>query len=332
MKFGVIMKIYLAPLEGITNYIYRNAYHTFFTPADKYFTPFISTNQHLSYSTKERKEIQPEHNKGLYVVPQILSNKADEFVNTVNDIKQYGYTEFNLNLGCPSNTVVAKNKGSGFLFHQEQLEAFLDTVFSQIDVKLSIKTRLGKFNPEEFYALMAIFKKYPLEELIVHPRITKDFYKNTPRLELFDATTHELPFPVSYNGDVFNINDYRSIIKRFPQIDSVMLGRGVISNPGLIGEIKNEKPMTVETFKAFHDRLLQDYIEVMSGDKNVLHKMKEFWFYCLPILDVSEKYAKKIKKCEKLTDYRSLVDAVFSEGAICEDRLGYRKLVPELPL
>ena len=174
-------RYYLAPLEGITTYIFRNAYHRYFYPMDKYFTPFLVPHSKKGFSAKEKREILPENNEGLYLVPQIMSNHADECLKTIEKLRVYGYKEVNLNMGCPSKTVVSKGRGAGFLAFPEELDYFLDEVFERIsntDVKLSIKTRLGRDEPEEFFRILEIYNQYPLEELIIHPRVQKDFYKN----------------------------------------------------------------------------------------------------------------------------------------------------------
>ena len=173
------MKFYLAPMEGITGYIYRNAHATYFGGVDKYFTPFIATTQHGKFTSRELNDILPEHNEGIAVIPQILSNNAADVMVTVQQLVTYGYEEVNLNLGCPSGTVVAKGKGSGFLAYPEALDRFLNEVFEKTPIKISIKTRIGKENPDTFNELMEIFNRYPLEELIIHPRVQTDFYRNT---------------------------------------------------------------------------------------------------------------------------------------------------------
>ncbi|GAB6108674.1 tRNA dihydrouridine synthase [Fusibacter bizertensis] len=324
------MKYYLAPLEGVTNYIYRNAYHTHFEKLDKYYTPFISTNQHNSFSTKDLKEILPENNKGLYTVPQILSNNSVDFIKAANTISSYGYNEINLNLGCPSNTVVAKNKGSGFLYHTEALDRFLDEIYSQATMKISIKTRLGKYSADEFYELVKIYSKYPLEELIIHPRIQKDMYRNVPNLEVFSQTLASIKCPVCYNGDIFTTDDYQSITDKFPTVDLMMLGRGIIGNPALIGQIKNESMPDIATFRSFHDTLYQNYKEVMHGEKNILYKMKSLWFYMIHIFSDNKKVIKSIKKCERLSDYDLIIEKLFSEHELAKNTRGYRVVVENL--
>jgi tRNA-dihydrouridine synthase len=307
------MKHYFAPLEGVTGYIYRNAHQTFFGQIDKYFTPFIIPNSNKGFTSRELNDILPEHNQGLSVVPQILTNNAEHFICTTNKLAMLGYDEINLNLGCPSGTVVAKHKGSGFLAQRERLDEFLEDIFSKASTKISIKTRIGKDSPEEFYELLKIFNKYPLEELIIHPRIQKDFYKNRPNMEVFKDAFASSKNPVCYNGDIFNAKDYRELAEAYPSLGAVMLGRGLITNPALIREMKSNYIIDKQVVKAFHDEIYRGYQEILFGDKNILFKMKEIWTYMIHLFAESEKYAKKIKKADRLRDYEAIVASLFQE-------------------
>ena len=219
------MKYYLAPLEGITTYIYRRAYHQHFTAMDKYFTPFLVPHTKKGFSTKEKNDVMPEHSPGMNLVPQIMSNQAESFLHTVEKLKVYGYEEVNLNLGCPSKTVVSKGRGSGFLADPEGLDRFLDEIFKKCDVRISIKTRIGKDDPEEFVQLLDIYNQYPVEELIIHPRVQKDFYKNQPDLDVFRDAVARSKIPLCYNGDIFTLKSHEEIRREFPQVDTFMLGR-----------------------------------------------------------------------------------------------------------
>lgn len=313
------MKYYLAPLEGVTSYVYRNAYHKHFRPMDKYFTPFIVPHKEKNFSTREKKELSPENNQGLFVVPQLLTNNAEDFLKTANDIVKFGYDEINLNLGCPSGTVVAKKKGSGFLAFPEELERFLDEIFNKADFKISIKTRIGKEDPDEFYRLLEIFNKYPMEELIIHPRIQTDYYKNTPNLEMFEEAYKHSKNHLCYNGDIFTTENFCSFSERFPETDTIMLGRGIIANPALINAIEEGQSLTKETLLSFHNMIYEEYQEISSGERNVLFKMKELWFYMASLFEDSEKLMKKIKKSEKLKDYEKVIQVLFET---CDLRKG----------
>ncbi|MBU3157753.1 tRNA-dihydrouridine synthase family protein [Clostridium estertheticum] len=312
------MKYYLAPMEGITGYVYRNSYKKFFNNIDKYFTPFIVTNKSRSLKSKELRDVLPENNKGMNVVPQILTNDSEGFIITSRKLQQLGYDEVNLNLGCPAGTVVSKNKGSGFLAKREELDMFLDEIFKIDDMKISIKTRIGKDSPEEFYELIKIYNKYPLEELIIHPRIQKDFYGNKPNLQVFKDALSLSINPVCYNGDIFTSDDHNKLMKTFPEVKKVMIGRGIIANPRLMNEIKNNTNIDKKVLKDFHDEILNKYIELFDEDRNAIFRMKELWGYMIYMFSDNKKYAKKIKKSQNLSDYNEAVLSLFTEQEIIE--------------
>lgn len=338
------MQIYMAPMEGLTGYVYRNAYHKHYGGVDKYFTPFL-TNKNLNH--KELNDILPEHNKEMEVVPQILTNRAEDFLVIAKVLEGYGYSAVNLNLGCPSGTVVAKNRGAGFLALPEELDQFLEEIFEKCPISISIKTRIGKENPEEWERLLAIYEKYPMEELIIHPRVQKDYYKNTPKLDAFAAATEKSRHSLCYNGDICTAEDYCNITERFPSVSKVMLGRGLLADPELVQKIRladgvanegNAHETAVECvsdvaretldmfvspqlckqrLRAFHDDILHGYAEVMSGDRNTLFKMKELWVYLSARFANPEKYIKKIRKSERIRDYELIVDTLFREQELC---------------
>mgnify|MGYP004612617665 FL=1 len=314
------MKYYLAPMEGLTGYIYRNAYQKYFHEIDRYFTPFI-TNKKLDF--KAQKEIDPEHNKGMDVVPQILTNQTEDFISITRQLKKFGYEEVNLNLGCPSGTVVAKNRGSGFLGVLDQLDEFLDTIFTECDCRISIKTRVGKDSPQEWEQILAIYEKYPLSELIIHPRIQKDFYKYSPRMEQYEYATKHSHHSLCYNGDIHSVKAYEQLTEQFPMTEKVMLGRGILQDPGLAGKLKNtgnsqDHRVKKQTLREFHDEICDGYKGVMSGDRNTLFKMKELWGYMGKSFTNPEKYLKKIRKTERLAEYYVIVDALFREQELLE--------------
>ncbi|MDF2883613.1 MAG: dus1 [Clostridiaceae bacterium] len=306
-------------MEGLTGYIYRNAHNAFFNNIDKYFSPFIVANQNNNFKTRDLNDILPENNKGLVLIPQLLTNNAKDFIHTSKKIKQLGYNEINLNLGCPSGTVVSKNRGAGFLSKTEELNVFLEEIFSQTTTKISVKTRIGKDQPEEFYNLIEIFNKYPIEELIIHPRTQKDFYKNKPNLKIFKDALILSKNPVCYNGDIFTVKDYKKISTDFHGVETLMIGRGLLANPALISNIKNNTKLDKKLLKDFHDKIYEDYKGILFGDRNVLFKMKELWFYMLPMFSDNAKYAKKIRKSERLYDYDEAVLSLFREQDILEN-------------
>ena len=298
------MKYYLAPMEGITGFVYRNAYEKFFGDIDKYFTPFIVPTSSNSFKTKELRDILPENNEGLNIVPQILTNDSEGFINTARKLQALGYDEINLNLGCPSGTVVSKGRGSGFLSKVDELDKFLEEIYKIDDMKISIKTRLGKEKAEEFYKIVEIYNKYPLEELIIHPRTREDFYGNKPNLEVFKDALSLSKHSICYNGDIFTLEAYKNFTENFEDVDKVMIGRGLLSNPGLIKEIKYGEYLDKETLKLFQEEIFNNYKIVFNEDKNAIYKMKELWGYMIHIFDDNKKYLKKIKKSQNSKDLK----------------------------
>ena len=308
---------YLAPMEGITKATFRRTYHAHFKSMDKYFTPFLCPHTKRDLTTKEKKEILPENNEGMYVVPQILTNQAEGFLETAGKLEQYGYREINLNLGCPSKTVITKGRGSGFLAFPAELREFLDEIFSKTNLKVSIKTRIGRDDTLLWEELLSIYSEFPLEELIIHPRIQKEFYKGTPHIEAYEAAYRIKNCPICYNGDMFCKEEIENFWKRFPNTDAMMLGRGILRDPCLYEKLFESEEMDASVWKqkvrSFHDALLDAYIEEMSGDRNVLFKMKELWFYLWESFDGSKQLIKKLKKSGSVSEYLRVVEEIFMQ-------------------
>lgn len=305
------MKIYAAPLEGVNLAPYRKFQEEQFGGVDKHFAPFLSPNDGVRFKKKQLIDILPEHNHNMNVVPQILTNRAADFIRVAQDLEELGYMEVNLNLGCPSGTVVSKGKGSGFLCQPDLLEEFLKEIFEKVSIDISVKTRLGKENPEEFHKVLEIYNEFNMKELIIHPRIQKDFYKNPTRLDFFEEVVDQSKNKVCFNGDIFTPEDYHTIIERFPQLDSIMLGRGLIANPALGREIKVGQGLTKDELRRFHDDIYQYNLEKQCGNTNVLYRMKEYWYYMNHVFPESKKQWKKIKKSVKLDAYECAVEAIF---------------------
>lgn len=327
------MKYYFAPMEGITGYVYRNAHHQFFDQIDEYYTPFITPTQTRKLTSREMNDVLPEHNEGIRVIPQILTNQAEDFLWAAEKLKQLGYDEVNLNLGCPSGTVVSKNRGSGFLAFPVRLNQFLSEVsegLDRLDLKLSVKTRVGKLDSDEFEELLEIYNRYPMEKLIIHPRVQLDYYKNSPDREVFKMAVRNSKNRVCYNGDLFTSADIRLFEQEYPQVDAVMMGRGLLTNPALGAACAATEEPTAQraaasqkldsrTLYAFHDAVLSGYREVIPGDKNVLFKMKELWAYMGDAFTDSKKQVKKIRKAERMADYQAAVASVFAQCEIAEN-------------
>ncbi len=315
------VQCYAAPLEGITGYIYRNAHHQFFKGVDKYFTPFVTPKPKKGLSTREKNDILPEHNENISVVPQILTNKAEDFIRVAEMMEKLGYKEVNLNLGCPSGTVVSKKKGSGFLSDIEGLESFFEEVFSRVNVEVSVKTRLGMENPEEIIPLMKLYNKFPISEVILHARVREDYYKKPVNYQAFAEGISISNHPVCYNGDLFHPEDIKRVQEQFPELKAIMLGRGMIANPQLT-EVFREEELSLENaldyarWKDFLDELCYGYEHIMSGGRNVLFKLKEVWSYMISFFPEGERYGKKIKKAKTVTEYQTIVNTLFREVGV----------------
>lgn len=309
------MQLYMAPLEGITGYIYRNAYYKCYGDIDRYFAPFIMSRR---LNQKEIRDILPENNRGMELVPQILANRAEDFLAIAKAIQSYGYQLVNLNLGCPSPTVTSRNRGAGFLELTRELDRFLEDIFAACPMKISIKTRIGVEDEEEWPLLLKIYEKYPLEELIVHPRLKTDQYKpGTIHREAFEMAAEKSCHSLCYNGDITSVSDYDELLQQFPETDKIMLGRGILRKPWLPSEIKNgekkDPQQYKEKLKEFHEELLNGYVDYMSGDKNTLYKMKELWAYLGTSFTNPEKYLKKIRKAQRVSEYKIWADNLFRE-------------------
>lgn len=311
------MELYLAPMEGLTGYIMRNAFLHHFNYIDKYYTPFIPAAKKMNFKIKN--DINPENNVGIKLIPQVMSNKSEEVIYLGNQLKEFGYDTVNVNLGCPSGTVTSKKRGSGFLTCPDELDRFLYELFSQDEIKVSIKTRIGYEDESEWDNLLKIYEKYEMEELTIHPRVRKDFYKNSPRIDAFEkAVNANMKTPLCYNGDILEVSDMEKLTKRFPTVDRYMIGRGLFYDPALAGRIKGEFSLSEDEFKKklrdFHDEIFAEHLRIFSGERDAIFRMKEVWTYLKTCFENGEKNWKKIKKAQDKDNYDLAVRIMFEEG------------------
>ena len=312
------MEIYFAPLEGVTDEIYRRAHFECFGGPDKYFIPFISPTQHFTFSSREQKAMSPEENRGIPVVPQVLTKNADHFVEMAARLRDFGYTEVNLNAGCPSGTVTAKGKGSGMLKDKAGLRVFLDEVFAKCPLPVSVKTRIGYESPAEWDELVNIYRDYPFSEIILHMRTREEFYKGRPHIELTRTAMEAFSCPVVYNGDVFYTEDAHEVLSRFPTLSGLMLGRGLVANPALARVLKGGKPASRDELKAFHDKLFRRYLE--NWPKNaVIGHMCEIMVYMSCMYENSPKLLKALRKTKDVSAYEDAAERILSEMPLRED-------------
>jgi len=302
--------ISLAPMEGITTYIFRNALNKYYGSIDDYYSPFL-TSKELSF--KEEADVLPSNNKGLKLIPQILTNNPDTFFAIEERLREFGYDTVNLNLGCPSGTMVAKGRGAGQLKDTDRLKSFLEEIYSKTSMKVSIKTRIGMFSCDEWEDILKVYSRFPIDRLIIHPRIQQEFYKGLPHIEAYKLATQTLSCPLTYNGVIVSADSFLRLTKEVPGTDNIMIGRGLLANPLLAGLLKGETPeKEKEVFISFHNEILEGYINYMSGDQPVLHKMKELWTFMRDFLLLSDKDMKAIKKCNSVREYRITVSKIIN--------------------
>lgn len=336
------MEFYMAPMEGLTDYTFRNSYDKVFghDKISKYFMPFISPNQSERFLAKELRDIDMSNNTGITAIPQVMANDPKDFVWTARILyENYGYDEINFNAGCPSGTVVSKDKGSGILRNPDNLDRFLygvfeDSFIQDSHIKVSVKTRTGLENTSSWETILNIYNKYDLCELIVHPRVRTDYYKNPVNLESIKTAVSMSKNRLCYNGDIFTRTDFLSICRQFPEIDCFMLGRGLIADPALINVLTAPKPdeyvrdlnRDLSAMKQLHTLVYQERLKIMSGDSHAIHRMKEMWCYMEYIFDGCQKEIKAIKKSRKMSEYLMAVDILFNKGRIIEkEHIGFLK-------
>ncbi|WP_322155260.1 tRNA-dihydrouridine synthase family protein [Paratractidigestivibacter sp.] len=305
------MVLSLAPMEGITGHVFRRAHADVFGALDRYYTPFICPPRVGSgFGRRASEEIDPQVNQGLNVIPQLLTRDADEFVWAAGLLAERGFTEVNLNLGCPSGTVVSRGKGAGALADPEALEAFLQEICARSPLPVSVKTRVGVEADTEYERILAVYCRCPLAELIVHPRVRADAYNGKPRQELYGYTLETAPFPVAYNGDVFTCDDFDALLTAYPATRHVMLGRGLLADPSLAQRIGGGAPASREELRRFHDALFAAYETEMGG--NAVMRMKEWWSYAKESFADSAAVWRAVRKARRVDEYRAVVERVFT--------------------
>ena len=308
------MELSFAPMEGVTYAAFRRTHARMFGGAEKYYAPFIAPNGDGSYKTGNRRDVLPENNEGTKLIPQILCNAAQPFLLVAQELEAMGYSEVNLNAGCPSGTVVAKHKGSGMLRDLESLERTLDEIFANCPIKVSVKSRMGIHSTEEFAAIMEVYRKFPISLLTVHARDRDGMYKSSPDVDGFARELIGCSFPVEYNGNIFSPKDAEEISTRFPEMGSLMIGRGAVADPALFRRIKGGSPLTAKELQNFHDELLEEYLRSGLDEHHAIPRMKELWSYFRFKFPYDDKNLKSIFKTRNMPDYKSAVSFLFSAG------------------
>lgn len=309
------MQYYFAPMEGLTDMVYRRTHAMFYPGTDRYYTPFIAPTQNHCFTSRELRELSPKNNSGLPLVPQLIGKNAEDFLWAAQELQKMGYEEVNLNLGCPSGTVTAKGKGSGFLAYPDRLDAFLHEIFSRSPIAISIKTRLGMESPDEFRVILNIYNCYPVKELIIHPRTKIEMYKGDVHMDFFRMAVESTTLPLCYNGNLFTVEDIKNFALSFPTVNTVMLGRGLIADPGMLAREKGHKA-DADTLYQFHHELCRSYSEVFGNPSSALPRMKAIWVSMLPCFKNGERHRKAILKARHLSDFMAIVEQLFQSDSL----------------
>jgi tRNA-dihydrouridine synthase len=311
-------KLYLAPLRGFTDYIYRNAFSRHFDGFDLAVTPFIPTLKTVRAKPSHLKDVLPENNLAMPVVPQIIGNNHENFIALAGQLCELGYDTVNWNLGCPFPMVAKKQRGSGLLPHPDRIDHFLEKTVPAIPNRLSVKIRLGRKTPDEVFKLLPVFNRYPLKEIIIHPRTGEQMYGGEPDLETFQQCLEATDHRIVYNGDIIDLETFKRMAGKFKTIKHWMIGRGAIINPflpAIIKASKDEFTHRVERFRRFYEDLFEDYQKAFSGPGHLLERMKGFWFYFSQAFADGRRIRKKVHRTPKLDRYLEIVDQFFKEDA-----------------
>ena len=295
------MNYYFAPMEGLTDSIYRLQHHRFFGGVDRYYMPFFSPTIHRTLTSKETRELPRADSVPFTVVPQVMTKCAEDFLWAAEVVRDLGYNEINLNIGCPSGTVVAKGKGSGMLRDLEELTKFFDSIFAVSSLPVTVKTRIGLESPEEFPAVLELYNRYPIKELTIHPRVRKQFYEGQVHREWFTYAVQHSTIPLCFNGDIRTLYDVSILQEDYPGLNAVMIGRGLIADPGmLVGGTD------IGTLESFLNALMDDYAVEFASCRNALFRMKENWAYLHDRFTGSDKLWKKMRKTTDAAEFRRL--------------------------
>ena len=300
------MNYYFAPIEGLTDSIYRRLHHKYFGGVDRYYMPFLSPTVHRSLTPREARELPNADAEAFPAIPQLLTKVPEDFLWAAEVCRNLGYAEVNLNIGCPSGTVTAKGKGAGMLRDPEGLDRFLDAVFSASVLPISIKTRIGFSDPEEFPRLLEIFNRYPVKELTVHPRVRTQFYNGSVDMDTFRYCVQHANMPLCYNGNLCSVADIAAIQEEFPGLQAVMLGRGLVGDPGMLVP----GGTTVDTLEGFMDELFCAYRQAFGSDRNAMFRLKENWHLLLCRFEGSERLGKQLRKATDAAQYRQIVHEI----------------------
>jgi len=303
-------EILLAPIQGVTDCIFRNTFQKYFGGVDSMYSPYLRLDKDMQLKNAKIKDVLKENNQEVNLIPQIMTNNSEGFIFLSKFLSEQGYDHINWNLGCPFPMVTNKQLGSGLLPYSEKIENILKESLSNIPVKVSIKMRLGLEDETDILKIIPILNKFPVSEVIIHPRTGKQMYKGHINTDVFEECLSLTDHKICYNGDINNLDDYDLLKSRFNTVNSWMLGRGLVSNPFLAAQIKGDEIQEnkMKVFKKFHDELAQQYLNKLSGASHLLNKMRVYWEYFALSFSNSHKVYKRVKKATSIEKYNLAVE------------------------
>jgi len=309
------LKIYQAPLQGFTDFTFRKVFSEVFGGVDKYFIPYLSYGKGSEIKRSSLKEVLPENNTAQPVVPQVLFSDLQELIDLVMLLVNYGYSEINLNLGCPYPMATNKGRGAAWLEKPEALHEILRQLFGQaFQVNFSVKMRAGMTNNQDFKAITDVLNEYPLTEVIFHPRTASQMYTGKADPQLFAEMLPLVKHSLVYNGDLINLAEFKEMKSSFPEQTIWMIGRGLLIDPALALKLKGQITEPNELLrkkKEFHDRLLESYSARLEGSGHILMKMNQFWTYFSESFENPHKTMKLVKKSSNMLKYNAAVVEIF---------------------
>lgn len=302
-------KIHFAPLQGYTDAVYREAHCRVFGGVENYYTPFVRLEKD-GFRNKELRDVAPENNREVPVVPQLIAASPDELRRITLFLKEKGYGRVDINMGCPFPMQARLHRGAGILSYASEATALLDTIHEFPEISFSVKLRLGWERVDESLSLLTVLNDLPLTHITLHPRVGVQQYKGSVDMDAFSCFYDKCSHSLFYNGDLNTVEDIRSITERYPKLKGVMLGRGLLSHPWLATEYTTGQVLTDAEKRTklseFHQLLSELYsLRLEGGDHQILAKLKTLWDYLLP--DAEKRLRKKVIKSSNLTAYHSAV-------------------------
>ena len=309
MDNNIKIPVLAAPLQGVTDNVWRMAQHSVFGGVDAYYAPFMRVERG-EVRRKDLRDVDPERNAGITLIPQILACQPDHALMMVDALKQRGYSRIDINLGCPFPPIALHRKGSGMLAYPELVETLFKALADVDGVEYSVKMRLGWDQPEQWHEILPLMEIIKPVNIAVHPRIGKQQYKGDLDIGQFEALMAASAWPIVYNGGLRTTEDIEAVMNRYPNLAAVMVGSGLAANPGMFAP-----DATLDDYRRFHDLLVDGYTEQLNGgEAQLVRHLQDIWQTFLPGID--HKLFKAIRKSRTLEQYQAAAAAALMRATL----------------